>query len=55
MSQSSSLALRLGKSALGKSLTIGSVCELCSNITMKHHLMLFKHGQECANADKSKI
>ena len=36
------------KSEQGKSLTIGSVFELCSNITMKHHFLLFNHGCEFA-------
>ena len=54
MSQSPFLAFRLGKSELGRSFTIGSVCELSSHITTKHHFMLFYHGRECANADESK-
>ena len=55
ISQPSVLALWLGKSELGKYSTIGSVCEWCSDITMEHNSMLSNHGNECANADKSKI
>ena len=53
-SQSPFLALGLGKSELGKSLTIVSLCEWCSNITMKHHFVLSNHGKECADAYKSR-
>ena len=38
-------------SALGKSTTFDSVCELCSNITME---VLKYYDKECASADKSK-
>ena len=55
MSQDPFLALRRGKSGLGKSLTIGSVCDWCSDIAMEHSSMLSNNGKECANADKSKI
>ena len=53
-SQSPFLAPCLGKSELGKSVIIGSICECCSNITMKHHVMPINYGKECVDADKSK-
>ena len=53
-SQPPFLALWLGESELGKSLTIGSVCDWGSDITNEHNSILSKHGKECVNADKSK-
>ena len=36
------------------SLTIGSLCEWCLIITMKHSFMLFYHDEESADANISK-
>ena len=41
------LALRLGKSQGGSSLTIGSAFVWFSNIAMKYLLILFNHDIEC--------